>query len=92
MNDFIHVGFGNIVNRNKVIAIVSPEGAPIRRMVSNSRDNGSSIDATHGRKTRSVLFMEGGQLVLSALSPETLLRRSGIEIDGYGMNDPEDDV
>lgn len=83
MSDFIHVGFGNIVNKSKVIAIVGPEGAPVRRMVSGARDGGTAVDATRGRKTRSVLFMEGGQIVLSALSPDALLRRSGIEVEGY---------
>ena len=87
MSDFIHVGFGNIVNKSKVIAIVGPEGAPVRRMVSNSRDSGTAIDATRGRKTRSVLIMEGDRLVLSALSPDALLKRAGIEIEGSDLQD-----
>ena len=71
----IHVGFGNIVNTAKIIAIVSPESAPIKRLVQGAKEKGLAIDATQGRKTKSVLVMENSQVVLSALLPETIAGR-----------------
>ena len=71
----IHIGFGNMVNTTKIIAIVSPESAPIKRLVQNAREKGMAIDATQGRKTKSVLVMENSQVVLSALLPETIAGR-----------------
>ncbi len=73
----IHIGFGNIVNSTKIIAIVSPDSAPIKRMVQSAREKGTAIDATQGRKTKSVLIMENSQVVLSALLPETIAGRVG---------------
>lgn len=72
----IHIGFGNIVNTSKIIAIVSPESAPIKRMVQRAKEEGTAIDATQGRRTKSVMMMENGQLVLSALLPETIAGRA----------------
>lgn len=71
----IHIGFGNIVNTAKIIAIVSPDSAPVKRLVQNAKEKGLAIDATQGRKTKSVLVMENSQIVLSALLPETLAGR-----------------
>lgn len=71
----IHIGFGNIVNTAKIIAIVSPESAPIKRLVQSAKEKGLAIDATQGRKTKSVLVMENSQVVLSALLPETISGR-----------------
>jgi len=71
----IHIGFGNIVNTAKIIAIVSPESAPIKRLVQNAKEKGFAIDATQGRKTKAVLVMENNQVVLSALLPETIAGR-----------------
>ena len=71
----IHIGFGNIVNTSKIIAIVSPDSAPIKRMVQSAKEKGMAIDATQGRKTKSVLVMENSQVVLSALLPETISGR-----------------
>lgn len=75
MADLIHIGFGNIVNTDKIVAIVSPESAPMKRLVQSARENGMAIDATQGRKTKSVLVMENSQIVLSALLPETISGR-----------------
>lgn len=75
MNKLIHIGFGNIVNLDKVISIVSPEAAPIKRLVQHAKEEGRTIDATSGRKTKAVLVMENNQIVLSALNPETILGR-----------------
>ena len=71
----IHIGFGNIVNTSKIIAIVSPESAPVKRLVQGAKEKGMAIDATQGRKTKSVLVMENSQVVLSALLPETIAGR-----------------
>ena len=76
MNKLIHVGFGNIVNTEKIIAIVSPDAAPIKRLVQKAKETGMAIDATQGRKTKSVLVMENNQVVLSALLPETIAGRA----------------
>ena len=75
MTQLIHIGFGNIVNSAKIIASVSPESAPIKRLVQNAKEKGMAIDATQGRKTKSVLVMENSQVVLSALLPETVAGR-----------------
>lgn len=79
MNKLIHIGFGNIVNAGKIIAVVSPDSAPVKRMVQKARELGTAIDATQGRKTKSVLVMENSQLVLSALLPETIAQRAQVE-------------
>ena len=71
----LNIGFGNMVSANRVMAIISPESAPIKRMVQDARDNGLLIDATYGRKTRAVLVMDSGQIVLSAIQPETVAHR-----------------
>lgn len=78
----IHIGFGNIVNTAKIIAIVSPESAPVKRLVQNAREKGMAIDATQGRKTKAVLVMENSQVVLSALLPETIAGRVQTQQDG----------
>ena len=71
----LNIGFGNMVSANRVMAIMSPESAPIKRMVQDARDKGLLIDATYGRKTRAVLVMDSGQIVLSAIQPETVAHR-----------------
>ncbi len=87
MNKLIHVGFGNIVNTEKIIAIVSPDAAPIKRLVQKAKETGMAIDATQGRKTKSVLVMENSQVVLSALLPETIAGRAQ---EGLVPEDEED--
>lgn len=76
MNGLIHIGFGNIVNTSKIIAIVSPDSAPVKRLVQKAKEDGTVIDATQGRKTKSVLIMESSRIVLSALLPETIAGRA----------------
>lgn len=71
----INIGFGNMVSASRLIAIVSPESAPIKRMVQEARDRGVLIDATYGRKTRAVLITDSDHIVLSALQPETVAGR-----------------
>lgn len=71
----INIGFGNLVSAGRVIAIVSPDSAPIKRMVQEARDRGVLIDATYGRRTRAVVIMDNDHLVLSALQPDTVSNR-----------------
>ncbi|MFV0343345.1 MAG: DUF370 domain-containing protein [Anaerocolumna sp.] len=75
MNKLINIGFGNVVNSNKIVGIISPDAAPIKRMVQTAKDTGNAIDATCGRKTKAVIVMESGHLVLSALLPDTIAGR-----------------
>lgn len=72
----INIGFGNIVSANRIVAIVSPESAPIKRLLQDAKDTGKAIDATCGRKTRAVLVMDSGHIVLSAIQPETVAGRT----------------
>ena len=74
-NRLINIGFGNMVNSGKIIAIVSPDSAPSKRIVQNARDEGRAIDATQGRRTRAVIVMTDDHVVLSALQPETIAGR-----------------
>jgi regulator of extracellular matrix RemA (YlzA/DUF370 family) len=71
----INIGFGNIVSANRIIAIVNPESAPIKRLISDARESGQLIDATYGRRTRGVIIMDSGQVILSAVQPETVAHR-----------------
>jgi extracellular matrix regulatory protein A len=71
----INIGFGNIVSANRVIAIVSPESAPIKRIITEARERGELIDATYGRRTRAVIVTDSGHVVLSAIQPETVANR-----------------
>ncbi|HIK16203.1 MAG TPA: DUF370 domain-containing protein [Leptolyngbyaceae cyanobacterium M33_DOE_097] len=76
----INIGFGNIVTANRVIAIVSPESAPIKRIISDARESGHLIDATYGRRTRAVIIMDSGHVVLSAIQPETVANRFMVSV------------
>lgn len=71
----INVGFGNMVSANKIVAIVSPESAPIKRIIQEGRERGVLIDATYGRRTRAVIITESDHVILSALQPETVAHR-----------------
>lgn len=83
----MNIGFGNVVNTSKVIAIINPDSAPIKRMIQNAKDAGTAIDATQGRRTKAVIVMENNELVLSALQPETLTGRFA----GKVVNKDEED-
>ncbi len=72
----VNIGFGNVVNEDRIVAVVSPEAAPIKRIVQLAKDSGSAIDATCGRKTRSVIICDSGHVVLSALMPDTIAGKS----------------
>ena len=71
----INVGFGNIVALDRIISIVSPDSAPIKRLIQEAKDSKIAIDATYGRKTRAVIVMDSGHVVLSAIQPETIASR-----------------
>ncbi|MCR5186080.1 MAG: DUF370 domain-containing protein [Clostridia bacterium] len=71
----INIGFGNIVSAERIISIVSPESAPIKRLVMEAKDSKMAIDATYGRRTRSVIIMDSGHVILSAVQPETIAGR-----------------
>ena len=75
--EFLNIGFGNMVSAGKIVALISPESAPVKRMIQDARDEHVLVDATCGRKTRSVLVMERGQIILSALQTETIAHRMG---------------
>ncbi len=90
MIKFINIGFGNIVSANRIISIVSPESAPIKRIVQDARDSNRLIDATYGRRTRAVVMMDSGHVVLSAIQPETIAGRlsaKGKEDDEFDKED-----
>lgn len=78
----INIGFGNMVSANRLVAIVSPESAPIKRIIQDAKDRGTLIDATYGRRTRAVLVTDSDHVILSAVQPETVANR---------LSDPEDE-
>ncbi len=80
----INIGFGNIVSANRVIAIVSPESAPIKRIIQDAREANVLVDATYGRRTRSVIITDSGHVVLSAIQPETIAHRFSSKDDIAG--------
>ena len=78
---FINIGFGNLVSVQRLIAVVSPDSAPVKRLVQESRDRGMLIDATYGRKTASVLIMDSDHVVLPARAAERLAPRLGLSVE-----------
>ena len=79
----INIGYGNMISAARIVTIVSPESAPIKRLVQEAKDDGRAIDATYGRKTRAVIVMDSGHIILSSLITETLAAR----INGTGGTD-----
>ena len=79
----INIGFGSIVNANRLIAIVSSESAPIKRIIQDARERGTLIDATYGRRTRAVIITDSDHVILSAVQPETVANR---------LDDEDEDV
>ncbi len=75
----VNIGFGSLVSAEKIVSIVSPESAPIKRIIQEAKDKGTAIDATYGRKTRAVIFMDSGHVVLSAIQTETIASRFEIK-------------
>lgn len=78
----VNIGFGNMVSPQRLISVIGPDSAPVKRMIQEAREAGCLIDATYGRRTRAVLIMDSGHIVLSALQPETVsARMAGKEIE-----------
>ncbi len=75
----INIGFGNIVAANRIISIISPESAPIKRIIQEAREKGLLIDATYGRRTRAVIVTDSGHIILSSVQPETVANRLGTD-------------
>lgn len=75
----INIGFGNLVNAEKVMAVVNPDAAPIKRLVTKAKEEGTAVDATQGRRTKAVIILDNGTILLSALQPETVGKRVNLE-------------
>jgi len=84
----INIGFGNIVSANRIISIVSPESAPIKRIIQEARDTGMLIDATYGRRTRAVIICDSSHVILSAVQPETVANRLSTKESNSHAEDP----
>ena len=78
----INIGFGNMVSSARLLAIVSPESAPIKRIIQEAREKGTLVDASYGRRTRAVIIMDNGYVILSAIQPETVAGRVSGKIEG----------
>jgi len=74
--NILDIGLGNFVNLDQIAAVVSPESAPIKRIIQEARDSGKAVDATYGRRTRAVLILISGQIVLSSIQPTTIIDRN----------------
>ncbi|MBT9135125.1 MAG: hypothetical protein DDT34_00173 [Firmicutes bacterium] len=85
----MNIGFGNIVAANRMVAIVSPESAPIKRVIQEARDRAMLVDATYGRRTRAVIITDSGHVILSAIQPETVAHRLVVK-DSKFEPDPEE--
>jgi regulator of extracellular matrix RemA (YlzA/DUF370 family) len=88
----VNVGFGNTVSAKRIIAVVSPESSPIKRMVAEAREGGKLIDATYGRKTRAVIVCDNGSVVLSSVQPDTIAHRITNRDSGAGDGDTIEDL
>ena len=87
----INIGFGNTVSANRIVAIVSPESAPIKRIVQEAKESGNAIDATCGRRTRAVIITDSGHIILSAVQPETVAGRLDKDITATSAQLQEED-
>lgn len=83
----INIGFGNMVSANRLVAIVSPESAPIKRIIQDAKERGTLIDATYGRRTRAVIITDSDHVVLSAVQPETVANRLADEEEEMDENE-----
>ena len=88
----INIGFGNLVSASRLLSIVSPESAPIKRIVQDSRERGLLVDATFGRRTRAVIIMDSGHVVLSALQPETVAGRAAGKTEKISEEEEEEEA
>ncbi len=89
--ELVHIGFGNILSMNRVIAIASPNSAPTKRTIQEARNKGRLIDMTNGRKTKAVIFADSGHIVLAALAPETITGRLQVSRGGSVLRPEQGD-
>jgi len=85
----INIGFGNIVSANRIVAIVSPESAPIKRIIQEARERGMLVDATYGRRTRAVIIADSDHVILSAVQPETVANRLSVKEATHSLDDTD---
>ena len=88
----ISIGFGNVVAANRIVAIISPDSSPVKRLIQDSRDKGTLIDATYGRRTRAVVITDSGHVILSALQHETIVNRVPGTVDAMDDIDQEGEI
>ena len=87
----VNVGFGSVVSAGRIVAMISPESAPIKRLTQEARERGNLVDASFGRKTQCVLIMDSGHVILSSLTPEALAARFEEQRDCLGQREREDE-
>lgn len=87
----INIGFGNMISSSRLVTIVSPESAPIKRIIQDARDRGRLIDATYGRRTRAVIVMDSDHVILSAVQPETIGTRLSGNISAENAEEEQED-
>ena len=85
----INIGLGNIVSANRIVAIVSPESAPIKRIIQEARERGMLVDATYGRRTRAVIIADSDHVILSAVQPETVANRLSVKEATHAVEDTD---
>ena len=88
----INIGFGNLISASRLLAILSPESAPIKRIIQDTRERGLLVDATFGRRTRAVIVMDSGHVILSAIQPETIAGRVGGKTDRNTAGEEQDEL
>lgn len=88
---FVNVGFNNIINAERIVAVIGSDSAPSKRLIQDAKDMGRAIDCTSGRKTRSILVMDSDHVILSAIQTETLSARLANEDTGAGDDDTDED-
>ena len=88
----INIGYGNMISAERIVTVISPESAPIKRLIQEAKDDGRAIDATYGRRTRAVIIMDSEHVILSAVQPETVASRlDKVETDDDDDDDDDDD-
>lgn len=88
----ISIGFGNVVAANRIVAIISPDSSPVKRLIQDSREKGTLVDATYGRRTRAVVITDSGHVILSALQHETIVNRVPGVVNPIEDHDPEGEI
>lgn len=84
---FVSIGFGSLVNLDRVVAVINPDTLPSRRLINDARDSGNLLDATCGRKTRAIVVVDGGQVILCGLNTDTIASRLNLQSDSSKEDD-----